>query len=219
MQNPDWRAQRHRQGRRCEASRTAQQNSQSEARPRSPLGEPTPPEEPDCCSKTAIVDRAPLRRPPRRAQLRCCSAGYGAVSEKEPRPTVSIRAPGEILPFQLIVETVYFPFKARRAVPLGTRKLGFSPQDSAGGGLASPPHGLCPRALGKYFCFNSSLKQSISLLRRGARGRSARESWSWLGNMLRLRSRAGPPTKVERTPTKAPTGPRGELAMLRIAGA
>ncbi len=31
------------------------------------------------------------------------------------------------------------------------------------------PHGLCPRALGKYFCFNSSLKQSISLLRRGAR--------------------------------------------------
>ncbi len=93
MQNPDWRAQRHRQGRRCEASRTAQQNSQSEARPRSPLGEPTPPDEPDCCSKTAIADRAPLRRPPRRAQLRCCSAGYGAVSEKEPRPTVSGRTP------------------------------------------------------------------------------------------------------------------------------
>ncbi len=93
MQNPDWRAQRHRQGRRCEASRTARQNSQSEARPRSPLGEPTPPDEPDCCSKTAIADRAPLRRPPRRAQLRCCSAGYGAVSEKEPRPTVSGRTP------------------------------------------------------------------------------------------------------------------------------
>ncbi len=29
---------------------------------------------------TAIEDRAPLRRPPRRAQLRCCSAGYGAGS-------------------------------------------------------------------------------------------------------------------------------------------
>jgi hypothetical protein len=28
-----------------------------------------------------------------------------------------------------------------------------------------------------------------------------------------------PPTKVEKTPTKAPTGPRGEPAMLRIAGA
>jgi hypothetical protein len=141
-----------------------------------------------CRPKTAIADRAPLRRPPRRAQLRCCSAGYGAVSEKEPRPTVSGRAPGkffrfnsslkryisllrrgarwfertglkpaglrfrrggapkgrligltgektvfgrapwEILPFQLIVETVYFPFKAWRAVPLGTRKLGFARQ-------------------------------------------------------------------------------------------
>ncbi len=34
-------------------------------RPRSSLGEPTPPDEPDCCSKTAIEDRAPLRRPPR----------------------------------------------------------------------------------------------------------------------------------------------------------
>ena len=52
-----------------------------------------PPYGPDCCSKTAICDRAPLRRPPRRAQLRCCSAGYGAVSEKEPRPTVSGRTP------------------------------------------------------------------------------------------------------------------------------
>ena len=149
---------------------------------------PPPPYGPDCCSKTAIADRAPLRRPPRRAQLRCCSAGYGAFSEKEPRPTVSGRAPGkffrfnsslkryisllrrgarwfertglkpaglrfrrggapkgrligltgektvfgrapwEILPFQLIVETVYFPFKAWRAVPLGTRKLGFARQ-------------------------------------------------------------------------------------------
>ncbi len=47
------------------------------------LRRPTPPPYgPDCCWKTAIADRAPLRRPPRRAQLRCCSAGYGAVSEK-----------------------------------------------------------------------------------------------------------------------------------------
>ena len=58
-------------------------------------GRPTPPPYgPDCSWKTAIADRAPLRRPPRRAQLRCCSAGYGAVSEKEPRPTVSGRTLG-----------------------------------------------------------------------------------------------------------------------------
>ncbi len=69
-----------------------------------------------CRPKTAIADRAPLRRPPRRAQLRCCSAGYGAFSEKEPRPTVTVRAPG------------------------------------------------------KFYRFNSSLKRSISPLRRGARG-------------------------------------------------
>ncbi len=54
-----------------------------------------PPYGPDCCSKTAICDRAPLRRPPRRAQLRCCSAGYGAFSEKEPRPTVTVHAPAK----------------------------------------------------------------------------------------------------------------------------
>ena len=58
-----------------------------------------PPYGPDCCSKTAICDRAPLRRPLRRAQLRCCSAGYGAFSEKEPRPTVSGRAPGKFFRF------------------------------------------------------------------------------------------------------------------------
>jgi hypothetical protein len=43
--------------------------------------------------------------------------------------TVFVRAPWEILPFQLIVETVYFPFKAWRAVPLGTRKLELAPQN------------------------------------------------------------------------------------------
>ena len=96
-----------------------------------------PPYGPDCCSKTAIVDRAPLRRPPRRAQLRCCSAGYGAVSENN---------------------------------------------------LA--PRSLSAR-LGKYFRFNSSLKRCISLLRRGARCRSAPENWSLLrktsGRQLALR--------------------------------
>ncbi len=54
------------------------------------------------------------------------------------------------------------------------------------------------------------------LLRRGARTLRV-FYWPAGCKLLRLRSRAGPPTKVERTPTKAPTGPRGELAMLRIA--
>ncbi len=80
---------------RCCASRQAH----PKARPRSPYeGRRHHPYGPDCCSKTAISDRAPLRRPPRRAQLRCCSAGYGAVSEKQPRPTVAVRAPREIIP-------------------------------------------------------------------------------------------------------------------------
>ena len=66
-------------------------------------GQPTlSPDGPDCSWKTAIEDRAPLRRPPRRAQLRCCSAGYGAVSEKEPRPTVSGRAPRRFILFRQV---------------------------------------------------------------------------------------------------------------------
>jgi hypothetical protein len=57
-----------------------------------------------------------------------------------------------------------------RPVPLGTRKLGFSPQDSASGDRknCSAQRALTAR-LGKYFRFNSSLKRCISLLRRGAR--------------------------------------------------
>ncbi len=39
----------------------------------------------------------------------------GARPEKLLRPTVVGRAPGEIIPDKLIVETGYFPFKARRA--------------------------------------------------------------------------------------------------------
>ena len=59
-----------------------------------------------------------------------------------------------------------------------------------------------------------------SLLRRGARvplgTRKLELARQQEGTGLKP---AGPPTKVEKTPTKAPTGPRGELAMLRIAGA
>ena len=72
-------------------------------------GRPTPPPYgPDCCWKTAIIDRASLRRPPRRVQLRCCSAGYGAVSEKQSRPTVIARAPWEIISDKLIVYRLDF---------------------------------------------------------------------------------------------------------------
>ncbi len=47
---------------------------------------------------------------------RCLPAlGIGHSGEK----TVFVRAPWEILPFQLIVETQYFPFKAWRAHPSG----------------------------------------------------------------------------------------------------
>ena len=260
MQNPDWRAQRHRQGRRCEASRTAQQNSQSEARPRSPLGEPTPPEEPDCCSKTAIADRAPLRRPPRRAQLRCCSAGYGAVSEKEPRPTVSGRTPelgshhgGPDASHSGGTHSVFCCQPLPQTPPPGrpARNLAIPSCESPPAGksyehrrVARPARGggdsrtpqecsfsICcptfehpppenysaPRSLAarwvyfgrpRGFHLDCALAQRAkSLLRRaGDRCRSAPESWSRLGNMLRLRSRAGPRA-------------RGGLAMLRIAGA
>ncbi len=81
-----------------------------------------------CRPKTAIADRAPLRRPPRRAQLRCCSAGYGAFSEKEPRPTVTVRAlglfwsPAGISSRLCSRTTSEIPLKAGgRPVPLGTR--------------------------------------------------------------------------------------------------
>ena len=67
----------------------------------------------------------------------------------------------------------------RREVPLGTRKLEFaqtSPRaatrfwtKTASGHHISQPNELWPRAWGKFFRFNSSLKRGISLLRRGAR--------------------------------------------------
>ncbi len=155
MQNPDWRAQRHRQGRRCEASRTAQQNSQSEARPRSPLGEPTPPDEPDCCSKTAIADRAPLRRPPRRDALRLLlPASTLSETSRAPGPknfpppcyarrSLSARL-GDSFYFAKseIVESL---LRRGARVPLGTRKLELARQQAK---TALTPGGRCLPALG-----------------------------------------------------------------------
>ena len=105
-----------------------------------------------CRPKTAICDRAPLRRPPRRAQLRCCSAGYGAVSEKEPRPTVSGRAlglfwsPAGISSRLCSRTTSEIPLKAGgRPVPLGTRKLESARQHAT---TALPRGAACPRWAG-----------------------------------------------------------------------
>ncbi len=74
-------------------------------------------------------------------------------------------------------------------------------------------------------CYFARCKIVESLLRRGARdfslhfatetqqkplwGRSARESWSWLGNKLRRPCAGGGPTKAKRTPAKHPTGAPG----------
>ena len=71
----------------------------------------------------------------------------------------------------------------------------------------SAPRSLTAR-LGDSFYFAVS-KIVESLLRRGARGRSALESRSWLGNKLRLPCAGGGPTKAKRTPAKHPTGAPG----------
>ncbi len=52
-------------------------------------------------------------------RLRRGGAPIGRSTGHPGEKTVFVRAPGEILPFQLFVETVYFPFKARRAHPQG----------------------------------------------------------------------------------------------------
>ena len=58
-----------------------------------------------------------------------------------PRPTILDRAPGEILPFQLIVETDYFPFKA------GARELSaFSHRNPTKGGRPQGFHLDCALA-------------------------------------------------------------------------
>ena len=57
-------------------------------------------------------------RPPSAGSATRTARGYtrrAAAPENYSAPTVIDRAPGEILPFQLFVETVYFPSKARRA--------------------------------------------------------------------------------------------------------
>ena len=90
-------AERHRKGRAMLRIATGSSQSSAEISLRRP---PPPP------LRTGLLlenrdrrSRAPPPPPPRRAQLRCCSAGYGAFSEKEPRPTVSGRAPGKFFRF------------------------------------------------------------------------------------------------------------------------
>ncbi len=58
-------------------------------------------------------------------------------------------------------------------------------------------------------CYFARCEIVKSLLRRGARCRSALESWSWLGNKLRLPCAGGGPTKAKITPAKHPTGAPG----------
>ncbi len=152
MQNPGWRAQRHRRGRRFYESRQVQKIFSAQGSAEFSRWRPPPPYGPDCCSKTAISDRAPLRRPLRRAQLRCCSAGYGAFSEKEPRPTVSGRtlglfwSPAGISSRLCSRTTSEIPLKAGgRPVPLGTRKLESARQHAT---TALPRGAACPRWAG-----------------------------------------------------------------------
>ena len=84
-----------------------------------------------------------------------------ATDRKTAPPTVSVRAPWEILPFQLIVETVYFPLKAWRA------------------GAARHANRTCraqfawTARLGDSFYF-ARCEIVESLLRRGARGELSR---------------------------------------------
>ena len=147
-----------------------------------------------------LVETGGRRHPPaarrnvRSAHLRCRwrrPLTKRPLPGTRPKTTGSDRAPGEILPFQLFVETVYFPFKAgarcRSALEdwsllrqaRGRRDATFAPLTCAAAGVdrcrsalgmghSGEKHSLSAR-LGKYFRFNSSLKQCISLLRR-ARG-------------------------------------------------
>ncbi len=72
----------------------------------------------------------------------------------------------------------------------------------------APPNSLC-RAPAKS-CSNAyPAFERFRYLRRGARCRSALESWSWLGNKLRLPCAGGGPTKAKITPAKHPTGAPG----------
>ncbi len=176
MQNPDWRAQRHRLGRRLYESQFPccrpvanhrRKHSSSGAVPLgTQTGQPLPHTE-DGDLKVAIVPaqnsisclpprtavskrRAARRLPPRRVRnirfahlhprrrrTENTTQPPGSVNELCPRAGGTGKTSfcmglsseknrlwpraGEILPFQLIVETEYFPFKAWRAVPLGTR--------------------------------------------------------------------------------------------------
>ncbi len=101
--------------------------------------------------------------------------------EKLLRPTVSGRAPWEILPFQLIVETGYFPLKAWRAGflaipcdanpakapvgPLDTRKLELARQQE---GTALTPGGRCLPALGIGLPVTTCIARARGLFRSPA---------------------------------------------------
>ena len=141
-------------------------------RPRSSLGEPTPPDEPDCCSKTAIVDRAPLRRPPRKAGAArhaktgiCSDKPAGVSRETAPslpllRQTIIGRAPGLSSPHG-------GPSPPPATGPQHSLRS-FAPAQATDRKTA-PPNSHCPRAL--RFILHSAYAEVVeSLLRRGARG-------------------------------------------------
>ena len=86
-----------------------------------------------------------------------------ATDRKTAPPTVSVRAPWEILPFQLIVETVYFPLKAWRA---GAARHANRPCRAQFAWTAR---------LGDSFYF-AQCEIVESLLRRGARGELSRRA-------------------------------------------
>ncbi len=136
--------------------------SPSETRPRSPHDGPDARRkrhEPRRGAEPAVGRR--LARATQRVAIVLLADQFpSACPEKPLRPTVSVRAPWEILPFQLIVETVYFPFKAGRADSLqavlcpraggnwpNNRKLfGQFPTPAVARGRAIPTSWNCPQA-------------------------------------------------------------------------
>ena len=143
------------------------------------LRRPTPPPYgPDCSWKTAISDRAPLRRPPRRAQLRCCSAGYGAVSEKEPRPTVTDRAPGEIIPDKLTVYRFDFLLRRGARAPLTPRRRCLpAPGTGHSGEKTVSVHARCRSARENWAFLRKTPLAAASLLRPTV---SVRAPWRFI---------------------------------------
>ncbi len=116
VQNPGWSAQRHRQGRRCKASRQVQ----PEARPRSPYDGPDArrnfaKKSPAFACRAApepAVARRLARATQRVAIVLLADQFPSALPEKPLRPTVSVRAPWEIISDKHIVYR--FDFLLRR---------------------------------------------------------------------------------------------------------